>query len=158
MELLNLFIFLGFTYLIRLFNYYQIIFYLLVFSISLQITVNENQKFIEYSIEQTKKYKTELLEKYSKYKLIQQVEFIYTKTNELYIKGRDTIVYFIGRNLVTTFLPKEIATLMLDENMHKLVKPMLNNNQQKELIYNDKKEKVFNSDSDMFDFLQNLKD
>ena len=158
MELLNLFIFLGFTNLIRLFNYYQIVFYLLVFSISLQITVNENQKLLGYSIEQTKKYKTELLEKYSKYKSFQQVQIIYTKSNELYIKGRDTIVYFIGRNFVKTFLPKEIATLMLDENMHKLVKPMLNNNQQKELIYNDKKEKVFNSDSDMFDFLQNLKD
>lgn len=163
MELLKLFLFLGFSYIIRLFNFYHIIFYFLVFSVSIQITINEKPKLIEYSIEQATKYKTELLEKYSKYNSIQQIQTIYTKSNELYIKGRDTIVYFIGRNLVTTFLPKEVATLMLDENIHKFVNPMLNNNQKNELILknnenNENSQKVFNNDSDMFNFLQNLKE
>lgn len=170
MELFNLFIFLGFSYFIRLFNFYHIIFYFLILSISLQVTINENPKLIDNFIELKNKYKIQLYENSSKHIFTKFIVDTFIKANDLYINGRDVVVYFIGRNFVNTFLPKEIATLMLDENMHSLMNPRFKNNVQgynngyskvEELIDNQSEEstkKVFNNESDMFNFLENLKE
>tara|TARA_B100000900_G_C20414681_1_gene648366 strand:- start:54 stop:401 length:348 start_codon:yes stop_codon:yes gene_type:complete len=109
-------------------------------------------------------------EQSTKYPLTKFVVHTFIKANDLYIKGRDVVVYFIGRNFVNTFLPKEIATLMLDENMHSLINPRFQNNTNgyengypkvEELVdvQSEKStKKVFDNESEMFNFLENLKE
>lgn len=158
MEIINLIIFLGFTYTLRFFNMYQIIFYFSLLSISLQICLNENPRFIYDIIESTKKIKVDFIE-YSRGNILlnSSIDFL-SKTNDLYVKGRDIIVNFLGRNFISTFAPKEIATLMLDENIHQMMNPVLINkpDEKQPILHIKKKEKVFEDDSEMYKFLDSL--
>lgn len=158
MEIINLIIFLGFTYTLRFFNMYQIIFYFSLLSILLQLCLNKNPRFIYDIIESTKKIKVDFIE-YSRGNILlnSSIDFL-SKTNDLYVKGRDIIVNFLGRNFISTFAPKEIATLMLDENIHQMMNPVLINkpDEKQPILHIKKKEKVFEDDSEMYKFLDSL--
>jgi hypothetical protein len=160
MEIINLFIFLGFTYTLRFFNMYQIIFYFSLLSISLQLCLNENPQFISHVIESTEKIKFDFIEYSRSNFLLNSIIEILSKTNDLYVKGRDIIVNFLGRNFISTFAPKDIATIMLDENIHQMMNPVLINKPDKkqQILHVKKKEKVFDDDNEMYKFLDSLDD
>ena len=169
MEIINLFIFIIFTYILKFFNWYQLVFYFLIFCISLQSFINENPNIVNDFVEVTDNYKMRIYKYSEENKILNYSIIVLNKMNDLFVKGRDIVVYFIGRNFINTFAPKEIATLMLDENIHQLMNPAFDSSNKnvmhhkvesipKETLHiESNQKKVFNNDVEMFNFLENLK-